>query len=233
MQFILHLSIPFTNIMSLAAKNTRSKAAGLFAHRHMVVGPPFILPKRSAADMTGELDEDNPAKKSKLVEFNDPAGPGDVVLPPLVLSKPTTAHHGEPNHLCYEAGGLDSKCGPHNRECVAQALSEASVPWIEVVHAVLLTQPKDDFVNEWQHYFDDAQLLAVHRWFSAGPKCVISPDVVCYSISKEDAVSDTLHGMLAYMWYCSATSCEHCGWGVTFRFDQCADGTINVEQVRC
>ena len=132
-----------TIIMSFTVKNTPSTVIGLSAHFRMVVGPPFILPKRSAADMVSELDEDNPAEKSKRSGRDDTAAPEDVVLPPLVLSEPTTAHHGQGDHSGHPLSGLDRGCGPHNRECVAQALSEALIPWVRAVHQTLLTQPKD------------------------------------------------------------------------------------------
>ena len=164
---------------------------------------------------------------------DDEEAPEGVVLPPLVLQEPTTAHHGQGGRSGHTLSDPNRTCGPHNRECAAQALSEALVPWIRVVHRALLTEPKDEDIKGWEHYFDEAQLLAVHRWFSAGPKRVTSPDVVRYCIWEEKASEGGLHGTLEYTWLCPAMNGSHCRWVVTFYLDEYADGTIKVKQAAC
>ena len=89
-------------------------------------------------------------------------------FPPLILPhRFTTVHQGSANHNT-SLSGRDAKCGPHNRECLAHSCAEAMTVWITIIDAALMKDPSViPNVRRKEYYFNEAELLAVHRWFSA------------------------------------------------------------------
>jgi hypothetical protein len=132
-------------------------------------------------------------------------------FPPLLLPEPTTVHRGPADHNAAPSDD-DSKCGPHNRECLAQACAEAMVPWMMAVDAQLKKEPRDDCLPGWEHWLDETELLAVHRWFCASPERVVSPDAVRYEIfdAEYEGCLDEVNGSLEFTWFCPNRNCDYC-----------------------
>ena len=150
--------------------------------------------------------------------------------PPLVLPKPTTVHQGPAAHNGAPSD-KDSKCGPHNRECLAQSCAEAMTAWIKVIDARLKKEPRDDCIPGWEHTFDEAELLAVHRWFCASQARVVSPDEVKYVIfdAEYEGCLDGVSGTLRLTWSCPNTNCGRCDYEIEFHFSE-VGGKVSVEQ---
>ena len=117
------------------------------------------------------------------------------------------------------------------RERVAQICVEKMSDWIKPVDAQLKTESRSGMVDGWQYDFNEADLLAVHRFFGGSVKRVASPDRICYTIYDPDEVLDQrLHGHVEFTWYCSATDCD-CSYELIFLCTQGGDGQVQIVKV--